>query len=324
MLNRLYVCSEPILSSDGNLHRHLLGILSKDENDEYQFEYKLGDEDSTNYLMLSIFPRKDKIYTGNDVQLLLDDYLPSEHDTAFMRQLLKKAGMSSYDEWEWLKAFDSDDDDAKTKLYETLPDDVITHEDISEDISESLPIEPDGETSNENESAESNESENKPIETTPDVKDLEEDDFAFGDEDETEYEPIYVKNNIDLDDLFGEYQEEDTSKDNLAPIETVQGLPNVSDKKLFDLPDLDILPDFNKTESKKEEQKKTEDNRKVVKIITKTITKKRKISKGTDDFILPPPDNPFETIQQKLEENQKQRKIQLEQALKSNSYNSNE
>ena len=131
-MRQLYVCSRPLPSEDNTLHRHLLGILSQNDNGEYQFEYRLGTENKTNSLLLPIFPKKDKIYKNNDARLLLDDYLPSEHDTAFMRDIMKKAGMTKYDEWEWLKTFESDDSNAETKLYETLPDDIIRHDEPNE------------------------------------------------------------------------------------------------------------------------------------------------------------------------------------------------
>lgn len=120
---RLYVCSRAMLNAEGLLQRHLLGLLSYDGT-EYQFQYLL-DEKST-YLILPIFPDKDRIYKGEDVRQLLDDFLPSEKNTAYINEILNKIGASEYDEWIWLKTFEPIDE-TETRLYETLPDDVIIH-----------------------------------------------------------------------------------------------------------------------------------------------------------------------------------------------------
>lgn len=131
-MKHLFVCSRPVMGSDKQLHRHLLGILYQDENGQFKFEYRL-DNSSDSDLLLPIFPDKNKIYNDRDTRLLLDDYLPSENDTAFIQYILDKANMSEYNEWDWLKAFDSDDD-SETRLYETLPPDVVCHGDLSDII----------------------------------------------------------------------------------------------------------------------------------------------------------------------------------------------
>lgn len=127
-MQRLYVCSRAMLNAENLLQRHLLGVLSRDET-EYQFRYLL-DEKST-YLILPIFPDKDKVYRGEDVRQLLDDFLPSEKNTAYINEILNKIGMSEYDEWTWLKIFEPIDE-TETRLYENLPDNVIIHCDKAE------------------------------------------------------------------------------------------------------------------------------------------------------------------------------------------------
>ena len=127
-MRKMYVCSRPIKEADGNYYRHLLGILSQDENKNYQFEYALGDEQDNNSLLLPFFPDANKIYNDHDTRLLLDEYLPSENDTPFINQIIKQAGLKKYDEWEWLRMFEPVDENSETILYETLPDDVIVHD----------------------------------------------------------------------------------------------------------------------------------------------------------------------------------------------------
>ena len=138
-MKKMFVCTKPIVEPNGELQQHLLGILSQNEKGEYSFQYKLGPND--NGLLLPIFPDKDKIYSDHDTHLLLDDYLPSENDTSFMKEILKKSGMKEYDEWEWLRTFESIDENTSTRLYETLPDNVIVHVDLNdcsnEDFNES-------------------------------------------------------------------------------------------------------------------------------------------------------------------------------------------
>lgn len=127
-MRKMYVCSRPIKEADGNCYRHLLGILSQDENKNYQFEYALGDEQNNNNLLLPFFPDANKIYNDHDTRLLLDEYLPSENDTPFINQIVKQAGLKKYDEWEWLRTFEPVDENSETILYETLPDNVIVHD----------------------------------------------------------------------------------------------------------------------------------------------------------------------------------------------------
>lgn len=127
-MRKMYVCSRPIKDADGNCYRHLLGILSQDENKNYQFEYALGDEQNNNNLLLPFFPDANKIYNDHDTRLLLDEYLPSENDTPFINQIVKQAGLKKYDEWEWLRTFEPVDENSETILYETLPDNVIVHD----------------------------------------------------------------------------------------------------------------------------------------------------------------------------------------------------
>ena len=127
-MRKMYVCSRPIKNTDGEYRRHLLGILTQNDNKTYQFEYKLGDDCDNTNLLLPFFPDANKIYDDHDTRLLLDDYLPSENDTPFIAQIIQQAGLKKYDEWEWLCAFEPIDENSETKLYETLPEDIIIHD----------------------------------------------------------------------------------------------------------------------------------------------------------------------------------------------------
>lgn len=129
-MRQLYVCSAPKPDTNGEMHRHLIGILSQSDDGKYQFEYKLDDSPENMSLKLAIFPDLNRVYNNLETRLLLEDYLPSENDTAYIRQILRDSGQSEYDEWQWLLTFESDDPETSTVLYEELPDDIVLHCDL--------------------------------------------------------------------------------------------------------------------------------------------------------------------------------------------------
>lgn len=280
-MRQLYVCSRPILSSDGNAHRHLIGILSQNDDGEYQFEYKLDDSVICDSLILSIFPNVDKVYNDAETRILLEDYFPSENDTVFMRDILKKSGFKHYDEWEWLKTFESDDTDSETILYETLPEDVICHIPIiaEEDIDV---------TDDESQDTKSDD-------LTEDYEDFEFPDF---DESKPENEEIDDLDDLDLDELFGPdnslFDEDETS--------IIQNAVNLEKPQ---------------TENK---QKCKPKSQKTMTTIVKTTIYKRKKTNSVADFIEPPPESPIDILQQRLIENQKKRQEELAKKLKENPY----
>lgn len=275
-MRQLYVCSKPFLGEDNTLHRHLLGILSQNDNGEYQFEYKLGTDNKTNRLLLPIFPKKDKIYKNNDARLLLDDYLPSEHDTAFMREIMKRAEMTRYDEWEWLKTFEQDDENAETKLYETLPDNVICHESLNTDS---------------NNTADCNIHE--PNETI--IDDL------FGNDDDYD---------IDETMLYSSETDDTDEQDDLLALDD-EDLPDFFENSIDD----DSISAFNNIENivSKSENTDAKQKKTVIRTITRTV--KRTVKKDYD-FIAPPPKNPHDDIMRRLAETQKQRKLKLAEQIK--------
>lgn len=280
-MRQLYVCSRPILSSDGNAHRHLIGILSQNDDGEYQFEYKLDDSVICDSLILSIFPNVDKVYNDAETRILLEDYFPSENDTVFMRDILKKSGFKHYDEWEWLKTFESDDTDSETILYETLPEDIICHIPIITE--EDIDI-----TGNENQDTKSDD-------LTENYEDFEFPDF---DESKPENEEIDDLDDLDLDELFGPdnslFDEDETS--------IIQNAVNLEKPQ---------------TENKQECKPKSQ---KTMTTIVKTTIYKRKKTNSVADFIEPPPESPIDILQQRLIENQKKRQEELAKKLKENPY----
>lgn len=280
----LFVCSRLIADSNDTYHRHLLGILSQDDNGKYSFEYKLGDDENTDHLLLPIFPLKNKIYDDRDTHLLLDDYLPSENDTVFIKTILARNEMSEYDEWEWLKAFDTADDNADTILYETLPNDIICHEDISEYINDST----DADTYDDDD-----EYENADIDDTDDeIEDI--DDDLFVDSEEITSVNFGDDDSDDLaDDIFE--SESDTFDDMLDD--------------LFD----DDFDDYEITNDEENAQTVETPAKQPVRIVTKTITKRIKKPNDLTDFIMPPPVNPIDIVQQRMKQFEQDAKLREQQ-----------
>ncbi len=290
-MKQLYVCSKPMLCSDGNLHRHLLGVLSQLDDGTYRFEYDLDDSPESAGLLLPIFPDKDKIYNDAETRVLLDDYLPSENDTAFISEILKKSGLSEYDEWTWLQTFDSDDNDSETCLYETLPDDVIRHNTSDESINDEF-------------------------------------DFDDYDIDEFEEEPTIEELNEDFD-VFEDFEDNDDSNNNNDDNSEFDDFPDLEDDPLAYLDDTsyDTLDDLLAPTEQDTVQDvpitvpiKLETPKKPSITIIKTIYKKKKKAIANDDFIEPPPESPIDIMQKKLLEGQKQRQKALAEQLKNNPY----
>lgn len=300
-MRQLYVCSRPLLDKDGTMHQHLIGVLSKLDNDEYRFEYKLDNSIESSRLLLPIFPDINKVYNDAETRVLLDDYLPSENDTAFIAEILKKSGMKQYDEWTWLLTFESDDANAEIFLYEELPNDVIRH-----DIKFELDDEKDFSQNNEN-------SEENADNVCTDEADFDntllDEDFI----DELPFDDIetesFEKDNAD--DNFDTEFPEDSFDDVLVNLED-----NDSLQTTVTLPN--NMPSVIKTAKFIEKLDPKPQN--TVKIVTIQTTRKRKKQNDIDDFIEPPPESPFEKIQQRLLENQRIRQERLAEQLKTNPY----
>lgn len=297
-MRQLYVCSRPLLDKDGAMRQHLIGVLSKLDNDEYRFEYKLDNSIESSRLLLPIFPDINKVYNDAETRVLLDDYLPSENDTAFIAEILKKSGMKQYDEWTWLLTFESDDANAETFLYEELPNDVIRH-DIKFELDDKKNL-----SQNSEENADNVCTDEADFDDT-----LLDEDFI----DELPFDDIeaesFEKDNAD--DNFDTEFPEDSFDDVLVNIEdndslqTAITLPNNTSSVIKTAKFIEKLDP--KPQS-------------TVKIVTIQTTRKRKKQNDIDDFIEPPPESPFEKMQQRLLENQKLRKERLAEQLKINPY----
>lgn len=265
-------------SSDGKTYRHLIGILSQLDNNEYQFEYCLNDNSPESHnLLLPIFPNKYKIYNNTDTRILLDDYLPSENDTAFISYILKKTKMNKYSEWAWLCAFESDNPDAETILYETLPDDIIRHDlTCQDDI----------------------------IDFDTEIPDVDTDINDEFDDDVTEIsDDIDINNDDDDDDeIFPDF-------DDIPDIDASDENNIISNAVFIDK----AVPAFSGAAYN---QKPVPKN--VVRKITKKTIQKRKRQNSIDDFIEPAPESPIDRIQQRLLENQKTRQQALAEKIKQN------
>ena len=291
-MKQLYVCSRSIVGEDGTRHRHLLGILSQNDDKRFSFEYRLGKECSNSSLLLPIFPDGEKKYSDHDVRLLLDDYLPSENDTAFIRQILKQTKMQKYDEWAWITAFESSDDNSETKLYETLPDDIIIHDD---EIKRLLKIQDESLT-------DICIAENKPS-------------YDKTDEISEQHEPVYEQTNetITSDTIFDAKATDDLLTD-------IEDETQIDFNYLFDNYDVDMRQNetnddefvFDDTiiQSRQPNKPSEINNKPSIKIKKITTIKKVKISQ-TNSFAIPPLTNPCDIIQQRLEQTIKDHKERL-------------
>lgn len=284
-MKKMFVCTKPIVEPNGELQQHLLGILSQNEKGEYSFQYKLGPHD--NGLLLPIFPDKDKIYSDHDTHLLLDDYLPSENDTSFMKEILKKSGMKEYDEWEWLRTFESIDENTSTRLYETLPDNVIVHVDLSDDSAEV-------ETENDEES-------------DFDDNEFEDEIPYFEDESLDEYEPE------DFDKPDETDESSDFDLDEMFPFDEIS-IPDEPDNTPDDviIKDETNAPVNDVSEQPRIDLSKTE-NKTTTVLIEKSAKRKQT---NVTDFIAPPPEDPSELIKLRLNRNVEQRQRALEEMKK--------
>lgn len=270
-MRQLYVCSKPILGDDGQMNRHLLGILTLKDNGEFQFRYTLNGKDVDRYLLPG-FPNKKQIYDNESARLLLDDYLPSENDTAFMKNILMQAGMSQYNEWDWLKIFESADENTETRLYETIPDDVIRHDKIIMDE--------DG------------------VVYDDSLDDIDEYD-DYDDYDSDIYDNMY-DDNADYDYDDNDNEEERDADNEAYPFDDID---------LADLVDTYVPNDVQETVTPcAEARNDTLGCHSVVTTVTRTVTRKIKKRTTSSDFITPPPENPYDMICKRLVEREKKTK----------------
>lgn len=324
-MKHLYVCSSLIPDNNGTLSRHLIGILTLTDQNTYEFRYALDDSPLCTNLMLPIFPDKDKTYDDTETRVLLDDYLPSETDTAFMQNILSKSEMKEYNEWEWLRTFESDDPDSETRLYETLPDNVIRHDHpitLEKDVisTETLDAKQDTDpVPDDIDYADEDNYDEIIAYDNADLMDVDEIDNTYDFDIE---DPIDNDSNISDDtdfDPFSELSDEDfdiidkiisksaeNTTENITTIQPVQSAPAEP------VPEEIISPSQVK-EHKYPQLTSTKHSHKTITITTTHRISKNIIPKG--DFIEAPPESPVDLIEQRLRENQKQRQERLQAQL---------
>jgi hypothetical protein len=124
IMRKLYLLSKPMKGV-----QHLIGILSE-ENGEYQFEYKLGEENQKWWLCeYDYFTDYDKKYVGKEVDNFIFSFVPKPNDF-YIKGFLKAANLESYDKWELLKYCGKYIPATEHSLSETLPEGVIIHEQL--------------------------------------------------------------------------------------------------------------------------------------------------------------------------------------------------
>lgn len=329
-MKHLYVCSAPIPDNSGTLSRHLIGILTLTDQNTYEFKYALDDSPLCTNLMLPIFPDKDKTYDDTETRVLLDDYLPSETDTTFMQNILNKSEMKEYNEWEWLRTFESDDPDSETCLYEMLPDNIIRHDHpiALEKDAISSDDEPDTDpVSNDIDYTDENSYDNIIAYEKADLTDVDEIDdiydFDIDDpidnpsdlSDETDFDPFSELSDEDfdmIDKIINTSAEtENTTEDITKPVITPI-IPPIHSAPAEPVPEEIISPPQVK-EHKYPQLTSTKHSHKTVTITTTHKIRKNPIPKG--DFIEAPPESPANLIEQRLRENQKQRQERLQAQL---------
>lgn len=301
---QLYVCSRPTTGKDGTKQCHLLGILTQNNNN-FQFEYKLGNESDNVNLLLSVFPDGHKVYDDQDARLLLDDYLPSETNTVFVRQILKQAGLSRYDEWEWLKIFEPIDENAETQLFETLPENVIIHDEtIREELARQTNVAVDNSECSEL-------TNNIDIELPALIAEtIDNDSSSESILSDNECDNRHTANGLsdncydNLDNLFDGY-------DNETFVE-----PIAFDDNDFVFNDIEIQNDNSSTQPK--ELSGIDNTTSVIRLKKTTVVKKIVVA-DSHDIALPPLTDPCDLIQERLKQNIASRKSKLRDAMSTDS-----
>lgn len=108
MNNRLFVFRK--MSADDPVN-HLIAVLHRDKKGEITIESRLDDRALSQSYSISILssPETETVREYNArVRKWLDTFLPPVDNKELIKALMKKAEMTEYDEWEWLKHFSPD------------------------------------------------------------------------------------------------------------------------------------------------------------------------------------------------------------------------
>jgi hypothetical protein len=149
-MRQLYVCTNafscknifPDVTEENELRPRLIGVLrelrrglSPTWHGKYEFEYTIGGEFKEPCLWLSGLHDPNKIYNNKEIAHLLYTWLPPKPYSGErkmwcedMKEVLQDAGMSKYNEWEWLKHFNAIGPQEYAYLYETLPKGIIRYD----------------------------------------------------------------------------------------------------------------------------------------------------------------------------------------------------
>jgi hypothetical protein len=116
---KLYVVSKKL-----NDKQYLIGELSF-ENNEYVFEYKLGDKLPKWHIVLDdYFPDTNRVYRGVEVRPFIEYIVPAADDED-IEDYLRSAGLTAYNEWELVKHYGKHDPRQNAYVYEKLPQGLV-------------------------------------------------------------------------------------------------------------------------------------------------------------------------------------------------------
>ena len=109
-----------------NDKKYVIGMLGWSEQEQnIAFRYLIDNKRTdTSVFTLPSMPDVNKTYRNEDANLILANFLPSEKNTAFIRDLLHENDLETYSDWTWLHIFDVIDEDLNIFLSETISEDA--------------------------------------------------------------------------------------------------------------------------------------------------------------------------------------------------------
>jgi hypothetical protein len=107
--------------------REITRGVSPEQQGVYEFEYQISGKFHENCLYLHKLDDPSKVYDNSEIAHITKNWLP-QPNSIWLDGLLKTAGLTEYDEWEWLKYFGKVERQHDAFLYENLPEDVIRYD----------------------------------------------------------------------------------------------------------------------------------------------------------------------------------------------------
>lgn len=127
MNNKLFVFRK--MSPDDPVN-HLIAVLHRDKKGEITIESRLDGRDLSQSYSIPILSSPET-ETVNEyktrVRKWLGEFLPPLDNKALLDVLMKKAGITEYDEWEWLKRF-RPDSRSMISFSDTFPENYMRHD----------------------------------------------------------------------------------------------------------------------------------------------------------------------------------------------------